>query len=79
MIISPNLGEMGAPQLGHFNAVAPKGARIGAFEAAACFGCAVARLAPHFMQKAASSGSWAPHLGQYKATPPSQSDLRIIF
>jgi hypothetical protein len=57
MIISPNLGEMGAPQLGHFSAVAPKGAKIGAVDAAACFGCPVATLVPHFKQKAASSGS----------------------
>ena len=29
MTISPNLGEMGAPQLGHFSAVAPAGAITG--------------------------------------------------
>jgi hypothetical protein len=79
IIISPNLGEMGAPQCGHLNAVAPKGAMMGAAEAAACFDCAAARLFPHFMQKAASSGSWAPHLGQYKVTQPRYSDLMIIL
>jgi hypothetical protein len=28
MIISPNFGAIGAPQLGHFRAVAPEGAMI---------------------------------------------------
>jgi len=51
------LGEIGAPQLGHFNEVAPKGAKIGAVGAAACFGCAATVLVPHLKQKAASSGS----------------------
>jgi hypothetical protein len=27
-------------------------------------------LAPHFIQNTASSGSCAPHLGQYKVTTP---------
>jgi hypothetical protein len=79
MIISPNFGFMGAPQLGHFSAVAPEGARIGPVEAVACFGCGAARLAPHFMQKLASSGSWAPHLGQYRVIPPRWNNLPIIF
>jgi len=52
--------HLGAPQCGHLNAVAPKGAMMGAAEAAVCFDCAVARLVPHFMQKTASSGSWTP-------------------
>jgi hypothetical protein len=52
---------------------------IGAAGAAACFDCAAARLFPHFMQKAASSGSWAPHLGQYKVAPPRYSNLSIIL
>jgi hypothetical protein len=30
MTISPNLGDIGAPQLGHFSAVAPAGAMTGA-------------------------------------------------
>lgn len=58
---------MGAPQFGHFRAVAPEGARIGAVGAAGCPDIAAARLVPHLMQKAALSGSWVPHLGQYKA------------
>jgi hypothetical protein len=72
MTISPNLGEIGAPQLGHFRDVAPEGARItsGVADGAAEVGaepafCAIAAtLVPHFMQKVASSGSWVPHLGQ---------------
>jgi hypothetical protein len=75
MTISPNLGEMGAPQLGHFSAVAPDGAKTGAVEASACFGCVAATLAPHFLQKVTSSGSWVPHLGQYKVTVPRYNDL----
>jgi hypothetical protein len=31
------------------------------------------------MQKAASSGSWAPHLGQYKVTAPRYRDLLAWF
>jgi hypothetical protein len=31
--ISPNLGEIGAPQLGHFNDATPEGAIIGVGEA----------------------------------------------
>src|SRR5208283_1279906 len=69
MTISPNLGEMGAPQLGHFIEVAPMGAITGALGVVcACGWPAVAAgltLAPHFMQYTASSGSWVPHLGQY--------------
>ncbi len=35
---------------------------------------AAARFVPHLMQKAASSGSWVPHLGQYKVLgPPAPS------
>ena len=69
MTISPNFGEIGAPQFGHFSEVASIGASTGAL------GCrcglrrlplAPLRLAPHFMQKAAPSGFWAPHLGQIK-------------
>jgi hypothetical protein len=75
MIISPNLGAIGAPQVGHFNDVAPKGAIIGSAGAAVCFGGAAATLAPHFKQNTASSGSWAPHLGQYKINTPRHIDL----
>jgi hypothetical protein len=74
MTISPNLGEMGAPQLGQFSDVAPEGAKIGAVGAAACFGCVGATLVPHLKQKAASSGSWAPHLRQYNVTAPPRYD-----
>jgi hypothetical protein len=56
-------GMMGEPQLGHFSDFASKGARIGVVGATASLGCVAARLAPHFKQKAASSGSWVPHLG----------------
>jgi hypothetical protein len=38
MTISPNFGEIGAPQLGHFSDVALKGAKIGVVDAVACFG-----------------------------------------
>jgi hypothetical protein len=34
MTISPNLGEIGAPQLGHFNEVTPEGATTGLLEVA---------------------------------------------
>lgn len=57
MTISPNLGEIGAPQLGHLSAVAPIGAITGVLGAAEGLDCAEVRLVPHFMQKAASSGS----------------------
>jgi hypothetical protein len=66
MTISPNLGEIGAPQLGHFREVAPVGAMTGAFGAAwVCGDCGdPLRLVPHFMQKAAPSGFWLPQCGQ---------------
>lgn len=66
MTISPNLGEIGAPQLGHFNDATPEGATTGEAEAAAGLGAVNPVLVPHFTQNAASSGSWAPHLRQYK-------------
>jgi hypothetical protein len=53
--ISPNLGEIGAPQLGHFNDATPEGAITGEAEATAALGVNVV-LAPHFGQNAASSG-----------------------
>jgi hypothetical protein len=56
MTISPNFGEMGAPQLGHFSDAAPMGAMTGPDGAAACFGGETATLVPHFVQKTASSG-----------------------
>jgi hypothetical protein len=57
MTISPNLGEIGAPQLGHFKDATPEGARTG--EAEVTVGLAVFNpvLAPHLAQNAASSGS----------------------
>jgi hypothetical protein len=64
IIISPNFGEIGAPQLGHFSAVAPAGAMTGWLGLGAWLGAAVAILVPHFMQKPALSGSWVPQLGQ---------------
>jgi len=59
MTISPNFGEIGAPQLGHFNDAAPDGAKIGRLGAAAGTGLESLgfRLVPHFIQNAASSGS----------------------
>jgi len=64
MIISPNLGEMGAPQLGHLSAVAPKGAKIGDVGTLAWSDCELTTFVPHFIQKIALSGSWVPHLRQ---------------
>jgi hypothetical protein len=54
--ISPNLGAIGAPQLGHFKDVTPEGARTGP---AAEVGLTVfiPVLVPHLVQNAASSGS----------------------
>ena len=56
--ISPNLGAMGAPQLGHFKDCTPEGARTGPVEVEddglAAFNPV---LVPHLTQKAASSGS----------------------
>jgi hypothetical protein len=59
MTISPNLGEIGAPQLGHFNDVAPDGAKTGRLDAGAGTGLESPdlKLVPHFIQNAASSGS----------------------
>lgn len=56
--ISPNFGEIGAPQLGHFNDATPDGATIGVGEdeATAALGAVDDRFVPHFGQKAASSG-----------------------
>jgi hypothetical protein len=62
MTISPNFGEIGAPQCGQFNDDTPKGAKIGPVEATTCFGGELTTLAPHFIQKTASSGSCVPHL-----------------
>jgi hypothetical protein len=57
MTISPNLGEIGAPQLGHFNDATPEGATTGEVEAAVGLGVVDPMLVPHFIQNAASSGS----------------------
>ena len=56
MTISPNFGAMGAPQLGHFNDATPEGAIIGVGEAVVALDAIDVVLAPHFGQKAASSG-----------------------
>ena len=61
--ISPNLGAIGAPQLGHFRVCAPDGAITGPAEAvAAGLGAFIPVLVPHLVQNAASSGSCAPQL-----------------
>jgi hypothetical protein len=59
MTISPNFGEIGAPQLGHFNDVAPDDAKTGRLDAEAGTGSESLdfKFAPHFIQNAASSGS----------------------
>jgi hypothetical protein len=59
MTISPNFGEIGAPQLGHFSDVAPDDAKIGRLDAEAATGSEPLgfKVAPHFIQNAASSGS----------------------
>jgi hypothetical protein len=57
IIISPNLGVIGAPQLGHFKDATPIGATTGETEAASCLGALIDVLVPHLMQNAASSGS----------------------
>jgi hypothetical protein len=62
MTISPNLGEIGAPQLGHFNDVTPEGATTDEVEATVGLGVFNPVLVPHLTQNAASSGSCAPHL-----------------
>jgi hypothetical protein len=64
--ISPNFGVIGAPQWGHLSALASKGAMTGV-DGTCCTG-KLEILAPHFIQNNASSGSCAPHLGQYKVT-----------
>jgi hypothetical protein len=48
MTISPNLGAIGAPQLGHFKDATPEGATTGEAEAAAALGAVTVVLAPHF-------------------------------
>jgi hypothetical protein len=60
--ISPNLGVIGAPQLGHFNDATPEGATTGPVDVAVGLGAFNPVLVPHLGQNAASSGSWAPHL-----------------
>jgi len=56
--ISPNLGAIGAPQLGHFNDATPEGARTGPVEAATTGLEAFSDvLVPHLVQNAASSES----------------------
>jgi len=58
MTISPNLGAIGAPQLGHFKDATPEGARTGLVEAVTVgLGAFNPVLVPHLTQNAASSGS----------------------
>ena len=57
MTISPNLGEMGAPQLGHFKDVTPEGAITGEVGVTVGLGVLNPVLVPHLGQTAASSGS----------------------
>jgi hypothetical protein len=57
MTISPNLGDIGPPQLGHFKDATPEGARTGEAEVAAGLAGLNPVLAPHLGQDAASSGS----------------------
>ena len=54
--ISPNLGAIGAPQLGHFKDATPEGAITGAGGAVLGLGAFNPVLVPHLTQKAASSG-----------------------
>jgi hypothetical protein len=63
--ISPNFGEIGAPQLGHFKDETPEAAITGAVEVEVGIGAFNPVLVPHLTQKAASSESWVPHLWQY--------------
>jgi len=64
IIISPNFGEIGAPQLGHFTDLASKGATI--FLGAAAETVLITATAfPHLRQNDASSGSCLPHDRQY--------------
>jgi hypothetical protein len=65
MTISPNLGEIGAPQFGHFKDATPEAAITEAVEVDVALGAFNPVLVPHLTQKAASSGSWVPHLWQY--------------
>jgi hypothetical protein len=57
MTISPNFGEMGAPQLGHFRDVTPEGAMTGLVESAVGLAAFNPVLVPHLVQNAASSVS----------------------
>ena len=54
--ISPNLGAMGAPQLGHFKEATPEGATTGWEEAEVGLGAFSPVLTPHLVQNAESSG-----------------------
>jgi hypothetical protein len=67
MTISPNFGEIGPPQLGHFRDVAPEGARTSEEGVTVCLAVFNPVLVPHLAQNVASSGSWAPQLRQYKS------------
>jgi hypothetical protein len=71
MTISPNLGAIGAPQLGHFREVAPDAATTGAVDVEVGLETFNPVLVPHLTQKAASSGICAPQLWQYIFPPKS--------
>jgi len=57
MTISPNFGEIGAPQLGHFKDVTPEGAMTGVVEVSVGLAAFNSVLVPHLTQNVASSGS----------------------
>jgi hypothetical protein len=57
MTISPNFGEIGPPQLGHFRDVAPEGARTDEVEVTVGLAVFSPVLVPHLIQNVASSGS----------------------
>jgi hypothetical protein len=57
MTISPNLGLIGAPQLGHFKEATPEGAITGEVEVTVGLTVFNPVLVPHLTQTAASSGS----------------------
>jgi hypothetical protein len=65
MTISPNLGAIGAPQLGHFKDCTPEGAMIGPEADLVDLEALDAVLFPHLVQNAVPSGSSAPQLPQY--------------
>jgi hypothetical protein len=57
MTISPNFGEIGAPQLGHFKDVTPEAAITGELGVSVSLAAFNPVLVPHLVQNVASSGS----------------------